>query len=70
MCRRPGPTERHGQDRLATALRSYLAAFDSDDLEVKRAAMIAGNCEIVYREVRPKGDPEKVRVHDFVIPAL
>ena len=47
---RPGPTERHGQDRLATAFRSYLAAFDSDDLEVKRAAMIAGNCEIVYHE--------------------
>lgn len=47
---RPGPTERHGQDRLATAFRSYLAAFDSNDLEAKRAAMIAGNCEIVYHE--------------------
>ena len=47
---RAGPTERHGQDRLATAFRSYLAAFDSGDLEVKRAAMIAGNCEIVYHE--------------------
>lgn len=47
---RPGPTERHGQDRLANAFRSYLAAFDSKDLEAKRAAMIAGNCEIVYHE--------------------
>jgi hypothetical protein len=47
---RPGPTERCGQDRLATAFRSYLAAFDSDDVEAKRAAMIAGNCEIVYHE--------------------
>jgi hypothetical protein len=47
---RPGPTERHGQDRLATAFRSYLAAFDSNDLTVKRAAMIVGNCEIVYHE--------------------
>ncbi|WP_263353584.1 hypothetical protein [Acidicapsa acidisoli] len=47
---RPGSTERHGQDRLATAFRSYLAAFDSNDLETKRAEMIAGNCEIVYHE--------------------
>lgn len=47
---RLGPTERHGQDRLATAFRSYLAAFDSNDLEAKRAAMIAGNCEIVCHE--------------------
>jgi hypothetical protein len=47
---RSGPTERHGQDRLATAFRRYLAAFDTNDLEAKRAAMIAGNCEIVYHE--------------------
>ena len=47
---RAGPTEQHGQDRLAIAFRSYLAAFDSNDLEVKREAMIAGNCEIVYHE--------------------
>jgi hypothetical protein len=47
---RPGPTERNGQDRLASAFRSYLAAFDSQDREEKRAAMIAGNCEIVYHE--------------------
>ena len=47
---RPGPTEHHGQDRLATAFHSYLAAFDSSNLKTKRAAMIAGNCEIVYHE--------------------
>jgi len=47
---RPGPTEQHGQDRLDKAFRSYLAALESDDLEAKRAAMIAGNCEIVYHE--------------------
>ena len=47
---RPGPTGQQGQDRLATAFRSYLAAFDSKDLETKRAAMLAGNCEIVYHE--------------------
>ncbi len=47
---RTGPTERQGQDRLATAFHSYLAAFDSNDLEEKRGAMIAGNCEIVYHE--------------------
>lgn len=47
---RAGPSERHGQDRLATAFRFYLAAFDSNDLDAKRAAMIAGNCEIVYHE--------------------
>jgi hypothetical protein len=47
---RTGPTERYGQDRLATAFRSYLAAFDTNELEGKRAAMIAGNCEIVYHE--------------------
>jgi hypothetical protein len=45
-----GPAERNGQDRLATAFRSYLAAFDSKNLEAKREAMIAGNCEIVYHE--------------------
>jgi hypothetical protein len=47
---RAGPTERQGQDRLGAAFRSYLAAFDTDDLEAKRAAMITGNCEIVYHE--------------------
>jgi hypothetical protein len=45
-----GPTERHGQDRLATAFHCYLAAFDSNDLEAKRAAMIEGNCQIVFHE--------------------
>jgi hypothetical protein len=49
-CLRDGRTEQHGQDRLKSAFRSYLAAFDSHDLETKRAAMIAGNCEIVYHE--------------------
>lgn len=47
---RAGPTERQGQERLATAFRLYLAAFDSNDLEEKHTAMIAGNCEIVYHE--------------------
>jgi hypothetical protein len=47
---RAGPTERGGQDRLATAFHSYLGAFDSNDLETKRTEMIAGNCEIVYHE--------------------
>jgi hypothetical protein len=47
---RAGPTEQNGQYRLATAFRSYLAAYDAKDLEVKRTAMIAGNCEIVYHE--------------------
>jgi hypothetical protein len=47
---RSGATEEHGQDRLAAAFRSYLAAFDTSDLEARREAMIAGNCEIVYHE--------------------
>ncbi len=47
---RAGPTEQRGQDRLLTAFRSYLVAFDADDLASKRAAMIGGNCEIVYHE--------------------
>ena len=47
---RSGPTESHGQDRLATAFHSYLVAFHSNNLEEKREAMIAGNCEIVYHE--------------------
>lgn len=47
---RAGPTERLGQDRLGTAFRSYLTAFDSNDLDAKRTAMIAGNCAIVYHE--------------------
>jgi hypothetical protein len=47
---RLGPSEEHGQDRLAFAFRSYLTAFDSTDLQTKREAMIAGNCEIVYHE--------------------
>jgi hypothetical protein len=47
---RSGPTERHGQKLLATAFRSYLTALDSNDLETKRAAMIDGNCAIVYHE--------------------
>ncbi len=47
---RPGPTEQHGQDRLAIAFHFYLTAFDTFDLDAKRTAMIAGNCEIVYHE--------------------
>jgi hypothetical protein len=47
---RPGATEEHGQDRLAAAFRFYLAAFEANTLEDKRAAMIAGNCKIVYHE--------------------
>jgi hypothetical protein len=47
---RPGPAEQEGQDRLATAFRSYLAAHDAKDLAAKTAATIAGNCEIVYHE--------------------
>lgn len=47
---RPGPTSDHGQDRLATAFRSYLMAFDATDLPTKREAMIAGNCQIVHHE--------------------
>ena len=47
---RPGPTEHQGQDRLATAFHSYLTAYDSNDLDAKREAMIVGNCEIVYHE--------------------
>lgn len=47
---RLGPSEQQGQDRLAAAFRWYLEAYDSDDLEEKGAAMIAGNCEIVYHE--------------------
>jgi hypothetical protein len=46
----PGSAELSGQDRLAVAFRAYLTAFDSCDLAEKRAAMIAGNCEIVYHE--------------------
>jgi hypothetical protein len=47
---RAGSSERHGQDRLATAFRCYLAAFDSNDLEARRMAMIDGNCAIVFHE--------------------
>jgi len=47
---RPGVTEDEGQDRLTSAFRSYLAAYDARNLAAKRAAMIAGNCEIVYHE--------------------
>jgi hypothetical protein len=47
---RSGPTEMHGQDRLAMAFHSYLAAFDSTDVDAKRRQMIAGNCQIVYHE--------------------
>jgi hypothetical protein len=47
---RPGSTESHGQDRLAAAFSCYLKALDSNDLETKREAMIAGNCEAVYHE--------------------
>jgi hypothetical protein len=47
---RTGPTEGNGQDRLATAFRSYFAAVDAKDVEAKRAAMLAGNCATVYHE--------------------
>ena len=47
---RGGATEHQGQERLATAFRSYLEAFDSKDLQAKRSAMIQGNCEIVFHE--------------------
>ena len=47
---RPGPTEQGGQERLAKAFRAYLEAFDSDDPQVRREAMITGNCAIVHHE--------------------
>lgn len=47
---RPGPTESKGQDRLASAFRSYLAAYDTPNPEAKSAAMIEGNCQIVFHE--------------------
>jgi hypothetical protein len=47
---RPGPTELAGQDRLISAFRSYLTAYDTKDAVTRRAAMIAGNCQIVYHE--------------------
>ena len=43
-------TELHGQERLARAFHSYLSAYDSEDSKIRREAMIAGNCEIVYHE--------------------
>lgn len=59
---RAGPTERQGQDRLATAFRSYLSALDSRDPAVKREAMIAGNCEIVYHE--------HIRLEPYILGAM
>jgi hypothetical protein len=59
---REGSTERQGQDRLATAFRAYLAAFDASNLDQKRAAMIAGNCEIVYHE--------HIRLHPYICGAI
>jgi hypothetical protein len=59
---RVGPTERHGQDRLATAFRSYLVAFDSNDLQAKLNAMITGNCEIVYHE--------HIRLEPYILGAM
>jgi hypothetical protein len=31
---------------------------------------LVGNFKNGGRELRPKGDPERVRVHDFIIPEL
>ncbi len=59
---RPGTTEQHGQGRLATAFRFYLEAFDSDESAVKREAMIAGNCEIVFHE--------HIRLEPYILGAM
>lgn len=59
---RSGPTEQHGQDRLTLAFRSYLTSFDSKDVQAKRMAMIAGNCEIVY--------PEHIQLEPFIRSAM
>jgi len=47
---RRGATEDGGQERLVTAFGSYLEAVDATDQDVRQAAMIAGNCAIVYHE--------------------
>lgn len=47
---RPGSTEAGGQDRLRSAFASYLRAWDAQDYEERREAMIAGNCDAVYHE--------------------
>ncbi|SEG59773.1 hypothetical protein SAMN05421819_3686 [Bryocella elongata] len=47
---RAGPSERSGQDRLATAFQNYLEAFDTQDPALKREAMITGNSAIVFHE--------------------
>ena len=63
---RAGSTESHGQDRLAEAFRSYLEAFDASDLAVKQAAMIRGNCDIVYHE-HIQLEPHIKRAMPFIV---
>ena len=63
---RSGPSEQNGQDRLSTAFRSYLVALDSTDLNAKRAAMIAGNCEIVHHE-HIRLEPYICRAMPFIV---
>ena len=51
-----------------------IRAFQADrqpviSVDTKKKELV-GNFKNQGRELRPKGDPEKVRVHDFVIPEL
>jgi hypothetical protein len=53
-----------GKMQHATAQRQPVISVDTKKKE------LVGNLTNNGRELRPKGDPAKVRVHDFVIPEL
>ena len=55
---------------LNRKVKRYLATKQPViSVDTKKRAL-AGDFKNGGRELRPRGDPEKVRVHDFVIPAL
>jgi len=56
----------HISDKVAEfqAIRQPIISVDTKKKE------LVGNFKNNGRELRPKGDPEKVRVHDFLIPEL
>jgi len=66
-----GHPDRNNQfDHLNHTVKEYLAAGDpAISVDTKKKELV-GDFKNGGRELRPPGDPELVRVHDFVIPAL
>jgi Rhodopirellula transposase DDE domain len=57
-------------EHIRDTVQEYIAAGDPViSVDTKKKELV-GDFKNAGKELRPKGDPEKVRVHDFIVPEL